>query len=242
MKIQDWFKDKDYDLGVELYAGLPRSNKQLLYFLKQGYTAKNKVTLMYELNKYRSTNVSLKSKEKVIKPIIESKEKVIAKCIHKSIENSNERVKMAMLPTPYLRKRFVEKNNAFYSYCELKYQLNDLPAEEEDKALELITEIMKLNAFIDAIWTEIDYFLEHRKLPPTANDYSSWTYREQIKELQLLYQRRSKRTNTLNRWKEEFKQLNSPSKEAKLKAKIAQKEEELNQIEVNIKTLKELTS
>jgi hypothetical protein len=124
----------------------------------------------------------------------------------------------------------------------LKYELNDLPPEKEKEALDLIIEIMKLNAFIDEVWKEIDYFLEHKKLLPRPNDYTSLNYKQQIKQLQLFYQKRSKRKKTLDNWKVQLNACKDKVKASKLKGKINQKTEELQQIEIDIETLKKLTN
>lgn len=242
MNIEDWFKTKDYNTGVSLYASLPKCSRHILARLQRGNNPKNRATLKYELNKFRNVSVQVITPSTTSKPtqiVTSLKEQQIIS----AIQNSNKKVTMSMLPDPYLRKRFVEKNNAFYKYCELKYQLNELAQEEEKTALNIIIEIMRLNTVIDEIWREIDYFLEHHKLLPSANDYTSLTYKEQSKKLQLLYQRRTKRTSTLNNLKKELKTLDVRSEEfKKLKDKVGRKTQELQQIETDIQTLKKLTN
>jgi hypothetical protein len=246
MNIDEWFKDKDYFTGVALYASLPKSSKNILSRLQRGNNPKNRATLKYELTKYRksSINIIVQSpvqtiiQKEVLPPVTSIKEQQI----QNAVISSNKRVTMSMLPDPYLREKYVQKNNAFYQYCELKYKLNDLPAEKESEALDLILEIMKLNTFIDQVWKEIDYFLEHKKLLPSPNDYTSLSYKEQIKKLQLLYQRRSKRKGTIGKWQVQLDECKDKIKASKLKGKISQKTEELNQIEIDIQTLKKLTN
>lgn len=243
MNIEDWFKTKDYNTGVSLYASLPKSSRHILARLQRGNNPKNRATLKYELNKYRTSSVAITPEPIVKKEVTLTVVNLKQEQIQKAVVSANQKVTMAMLPIPSLRKRFVEKNNAFYQYCELKYQLNELAPEQENEALEIILEIHRLNTFIDTVWREIDYYLEHHKLLPSANDYTSLTYKEQSKKLQLLYQRRTKRTASLNGWKKNLQGLATEDiKFKKLQTKIGRKTQELQQIEIDIQTLKKLTN
>lgn len=268
MNVEDWFKNKDYAIGVQLYASLPKCSRHILARLQRSKTPKNVATLKYELNKYRSSSVVISPGPVIQKKSIPTPAVVNLKQqqIQQAVVSANQKVTMAMLPIPSLRKRFVEKNNAFYQYCELKYQLNDLgylkdekgnilldeegngiykkeTPEDEAKALEIILEIHRLNNLIDEIWREIDYYLEHHKQLPSANDYTSLNYKEQSKKLQLLYQRRTKRTASLNGWKKELQEMDTEDiKFKKLQAKIGRKTQELQQIEIDINILKKLTN
>lgn len=243
MSIEDWFKSKDYNTGVSIYASLPGCSRSVLVRLKRGNTPKNRATLKYELTKQRKTHIKIDvnptaKKTPSPRPIVNHKEDRI----ETAVVESNRKITMAMLPYPSLRKRFVEKNNAFYQYCELKYQLNELAPEDEEVALKIILEIMKLNSFIDSVWREIDYFLKHKKLLPKANDYTEFPYRKQLKQLQLLYQRRTKRKKTIESLKQRIGSNPDQQSDLRLKAKIDKKSEELQQIEIDIETLKKLTN
>ena len=243
MNIEEWFQTKDYDTGVWIYASLPSSSKNIMARLQRGNTPKNRATLKYELTKFRKYPIKINvnppvKKSPTPKPVVNQKEARI----ETAIVESNRKITMAMLPDPSLRKRFVEKNNAFYQYCELKYQLNQLPVEKENEALELILEIMKQNSFIDSVWREIDYYLENKKLLPKASDFTKLDYKQQCKKLQLLYQNRSKRKTTLSKWEKELAKVKDPKKKVSLKAKIDKKSAELQQIEIDIETLKKLTN
>ena len=243
MNIEEWFIKKEYAIGVQLYASLPKSSRHILARLQRSKTPKNVATLKYELNKYRKSVVEITSVPIVKKVVAPAAINLKQQQIQTAVINTNKKVTMSMLPIPSLRKRFVEKNNAFYKYCELKYQLNDLVPEQEEEALELILEIHRLNNLIDEIWREIDYYLEHHKLLPSANDYTSLTFKEQSKKLQLLYQRRTKRNASLNGWKKEFQEIDVKDiKFKKLQTKIGRKTQELQQIEIDINILKKLTN
>jgi hypothetical protein len=243
MNIEEWFIKKEYAIGVQLYASLPKSSRHILARLQRSKTPKNVATLKYELNKYRKSVVEITSVPILKKVVAPAAINLKQQQIQTAVINTNKKVTMSMLPIPSLRKRFVEKNNAFYQYCELKYQLNELAPEQEDEALELILEIHRLNNFIDEVWREIDYYLEHHKLLPSANDFTALNFKEQSKNLQLLYQRRTKRTSSLNGWKKELQEIDVKDiKFKKLQTKISSKTQELQQIEIDINILKKLTN
>lgn len=243
MDIVQWFKEGgDYQKGVSIYAMHPKASKNILSRLQRGETPKNRASLMYELNKLKTSasKVSIPinpvEKNKPTQPLIPQQDP-----IKKSLTQDNGKVTMAMLPHPELRQRFVEKNQAFYKRWELKHQLNQLVSGEEAKALELISEIMKLTKLIDQIWTEIDYYLDHKKpLPSTSKDYSLLSPMEKVRERQLLYSRKSKREKTVNNYLLQLKSTTDTKARTDLEKKISEKQQVISQMDIDIKKLNEL--
>ena len=246
MNVREWRQNgSDYNEGVLLYKSYPKANKNIVFRLEKGNTFRNIATLNYELHKIQNKNVVVKKvKPQVVltqnKPF-EKKTEPNLNTIAKSLKRNNEQVNMAMLPTTHLRTRFVEKNKAFYKRWELKLELNNLSPVEEKRALQLIREIMKLTEFIDSVWLEIDYYLEHKKeLSNSTTDYSNLSDLDKVKERQRLWSRKSKREDTLKKWILELEGIKDKSKRSQLQSKIEKQKEVIAQMQMDIKTLTKL--
>ena len=241
MGVEQWFKEKcDYATGVKLYASLPKSNKNIVRRLMQSETGRNRATLKYELGKLNNRNIQISISQKKASSL-PTKEDTLDSSIQTALIHSNGKITMAMLPNAKLRQRFVEKNQAFYNRWELKRKLNELRDEQEEEALALIVEIMKLTKFIDAVWFEIDYYLEYKKLLPTSTkDFSKLSAMGKLKERQKLWSKKSKREATLKKWKSEICQIKDKRKKNLMEAKIKKQKETLNQISIELNALNNL--
>ena len=235
-----WVKEAgDYASGVKLYASLPQANKNIVRRLNEGENGRNKATLKYELGKIMRKGGELSvSTKKMPTPI---KKEADHYSINPSLVHSNGNVTMAMLPNQGLRARFVEKNGSFYKRWELKRKLNETAEGKEDEALQLIIEIMNLTRFIDSVWFEIDYYLEHKKLLPTSTkDFSKLSAMGKLKERQRLWAKKSKREATLKKWELELAQIDEKHKKQLIEAKTNKQKEVLTQISIDIDCLNEL--
>jgi hypothetical protein len=243
MDIVQWFKDsRDYQTGVRIYAMLPKASKNILTRLQRGENPRNRATLLYELNKLKKSALNVSIPINSVENIQSTQPPIPPPDpIKKSLTQDNGKVTMAMLPDPILRKRFVQKNQAFYKRWELKHQLNGLAPRQEAEALELITEIMRLTKLIDQIWTEIDYYMAHKKLlPSSSKDYTLLSPMAKVRERQLLYSRKSKREKTVNNYLLKLKSTTDTKARANLQRKISEKQKVITQMDIDIKKLNEL--
>ncbi len=239
--IHQWFLNKGtYQEGLELLRKACGANQRMYLRLKnEKPTQRNYAALKYELNKYKDKELAKSVVSQKVKNSPVRNKKTEETFVTSALKKTNIKITLAMLPDAYLQQRFIEKNNAFYKRWFLKKQLNALPNEEEEKALEIIAEIMKLTKLIDTIWAELDYFILNKKRMPSGNDFSGLSNMELIKSRQRLYQSRSKREKTLNKWIESFKDT-PKEKQLALQSKIDNQTEKITQINIDIEKLNTL--
>lgn len=245
--IQEWFDKKgSYTEGIRLLEKVCGKNNRIYLRLKNSKdNQRNKAALKYELTKYlkKSTpipkeNISPATKNPTTHTSIDN-DLITEKRIVTSIKHNNEKVTISMSPDAHLQKRFMEKSQVFYKRSVLKMKLNNLPSEAEETALQISMEIIKLTTLLDTIWSEIDYFLAHKKRMPEGKDYSSLSPVSLVKEKQNIFQRISKRKKTLDKWKKLLP--NTPkNKQLALQSKIEKQIEELTQMEMDLQNVNEL--
>ncbi|KZS41900.1 hypothetical protein AWE51_00190 [Aquimarina aggregata] len=238
--IEQWFLNKGtYAQGLVLLKAACGANQRMYLRLKGAKeNQRNLAALKYELNKYRNTNIEVpiptKKKVQTSKKVSDTKALAIT-----SVKRSNTKITIHMLPDAYLQQRFIEKNNAFYTHWVLKKKLNAVAEDDVEKARVLIAEIMKLRQLIDAIWKELDYYMEHKKLMPKGKDFANLSAMDKVKTRQRLYQSRSKREKTLNKWL--LKLVDTPKeKQLALQSRIDNQKGKIAQINIDITTLNSL--
>lgn len=195
--IINWFNNsKDYHTGVALYAALPSKKHHVLKRLNKGKNNQNMATLVSELRKFKNTPV-IKPKAKVDIPVtpkpttqttinIEAQRKQQGNI---SVQREFNNLRIGDLPAE-LRPNFLKAQQVFYNMIELKFALNDLPAEATDSALKIILQIEALDEERDIIWRELNHWKKHKTLLEVpVTDFSNLT------PLQLDQKRRNLRSS-----------------------------------------------
>ena len=239
MTIQNWFDENgSYEQGVFLYSQLPKTNKNLLSFFQRKKTRRSASKLHYELQKHKSFEIPV-----LVSSLIEPLPPVLVPEIshevlkEKALVVSNKKISPAHLPSE-LRTVFYQKNKDYYALYELHLQLTDLPDAAEDEALSLIIAIMALRKKVDAAWRDLDFFMEHKKLPPKVGlDLESLTPMGLVTTRQKLYAQRSKRKKTLEKWLKEIECLEDLFKKQRKQARIDRQHIAIEKLNLEINAL-----
>jgi len=162
---------------------------------------------------------------------------------HKTKVDHSDRILYSSLPQ-VLRPKYRERNVLFYQKCELKIQLNALPAEAETEALDIQQEIVRIDKILRRIWKELDLWANEKilvELDP-GFDADKLSIKEAYKEKNNLFSRISKRKSTLVKWQKELLKITDKSTRGHKEIMIKKKEsellslqEQLNQIDERIK-------
>jgi hypothetical protein len=170
--ITQWFKEnKDYNVGVALYASLPTKKISVLKRLNRGKNNHNMATLVSELRHYKNAPVPNTPKPKKIietpkKPTTQQTINIEAERRHISTQAVNREfgnIRLGDLP-PELRPKFLRAQAVFYDMIELKFALNDLPKEAEDSALNIILQIEALDEERDILWKQLHHWKNHKTI------------------------------------------------------------------------------
>ncbi|MGL5276421.1 hypothetical protein [Myroides sp.] len=136
-----------------------------------------------------------------------------------------------------LRPILLEANNLFKENCLLKTKLNDLSAEQESEAWYIQRQINCNEKANTLAWSKIDYYLEHKCLPPTKKiSLSKWSIDKLLYKRNLLEASLSKQRKRLTANKEklsilEGKELHKLQRAvAKQEKAVLEKEEQLFKI------------
>lgn len=242
MDIKKWFENNgSFEVGVQLYTLLPNASNNLIRSFKTENFS-NFLTLKYELKRALNLgiNVSIEKKKKVIEevPLPEPEAAPLKYLIEESQKQTFTKETMAMYPVE-LHSTYRERISNFYMACELKFQLNRIPAADEKKALELILKLESLWQKIDKAWEILGYWKENNRLMPTeqSKDYSKLSIPELYKEKALLEARISKRKKTISG----FESYLESNPDDKVKLNLYKKKlEELEQLNVDFETIKKL--
>lgn len=247
--IQAWIeKGCDFDAGVEIYKSLPHTKTRVLRSLAKGKTKYNRSLLIKELRQYNNAPAPQPTKVKSTTPrpvqpvtdAIITKEKQEDQYKETSLKREYGQIKYADLPDP-LRFRYRELGKIFYQMCDLKFILNDLPAKEEKRALDIVLQIDELDSQRQMIWNEIDHWNTHKLLLPSeANKYdglNSDELRTEKAKLASNITRIQKRVD--DRYKKLFETKNK-SEATKIENSIQRSEAKIHQYKLNILKINEL--
>jgi hypothetical protein len=165
--IQKWLDTGcKYPEGVALYATMPGCMPVLLKRLQEGHTPVKHEKLKYELRKILKQNPA---PVPAPTPVPAAAAKPIPMPVPVTAEprapDAKQKLLFHQLP-PELRPVLQEANALFAEKCLLKTMLNDLAPEMESEALELCIRIYSLTQKNARCWQKIDYWKEHRALPP----------------------------------------------------------------------------
>ncbi|MBN8565239.1 MAG: hypothetical protein J0M25_00705 [Flavobacteriales bacterium] len=246
MKIKSWFdRSGSFAEGVELYAQLPQPSIHLLKLFKVENTS-NFIRLKYELK--LAINKGLDKIEIPKNPEIpensqpktntEEDSAFLNQLIESSSKAEFSKETMAMYP-PELHKVYRKRISNFYEACELKFKLNALPEEANDQALKIILQLESLWDKIDKAWEILHHWRDHHRIMPTdvSEDYSKFTPMQLANEKGLLETRISKRKKTLEGIS---KKMDADPVNRVLANSYHKKKEELEQLQVNLETIKKI--
>lgn len=194
-------KDSDYFEGLRLYESLPTHNKNLVRNLKRTESAFNRQKLIYELKKV--VNVPIQKKELPIyttSPVVEIT--ISPSPVLTSVQDHEKKIAPLFHQLPaQVRPILLEANNLFKENCLFKTELNELHADQEAEALAIQIQIDRNEKANTLAWSKIDYYLEHKRLPPTSKvSLSKWSidklmYKRNLIEASLSKQRKRLTTN-----------------------------------------------
>lgn len=246
--IEDWLKstNKDYHVGVALYATLPTKKTRTLKLLNRNKSRRNLSLLLSELRKYSNKPIKTQSKtitSTQLKPITqevintEAKQKQL---INTSVKQKFGGILIGELPAE-LRPRYSRAYNLFIQLIELKFSLNELPASAEASALKIMIQIEQIDDERDLIWKELHHWKRHKTLLPTkTDDFSNLT------ALQLELKKRNATSSITKIGKRvdllynQLDQEKNPTQQRKIEDKINRSEKRIHQHQINISKIKEL--
>lgn len=250
MTITDWFKEMDYNTGVDLYVNHPSSKSRNIASLKKGKSNRNFSLLVSELRRLNNTTSRVKisqTKKQVVTSInkkgsvIEKgqKESEIQLLKQKSSDRYFKPIRYGELPSD-LKLRFRELKDIFYDLCDLKLALNDVPDENEEEALEIQIKIEELDVERAVIWKELEHWQTYKtKLPskPT-NDFSGLSSLELDRKRRNLLSSISKKQKRIERWKSGLEKQ-STSDQKKTNQQINRTAQAIHQHEIDIQKIQE---
>lgn len=241
--ITQWFKgEQEYYTGVALYASLPEKKLSVVRRLNRGKNNHNMATLVSELRKLKNIP---KITQKPEKPIFYKKitQEVIniktqrQQQANESLKREFGGIKLGDLPAE-LRPEFLKAQSVFYQMIELKFALNDLPAEAEEDALKIQLQIEALDDTRDAIWAALHHWKTHKTLLDTPkNNFEDLDKFQLDKKRRNLRSQRRKQLQRIEKWYEALVIEKTASKVKLLENKINKGEKAVFAHELNIKKI-----
>lgn len=243
--IEQWKANgTPYNEGVLLYASLPAHNKVLLKNFQKKQSPQLLEKLKYELLKIDNSAKTAKSDingnnvqkcTKTAKSDINGnfRQNVSKNEVVQYIEQqqTNYTTKQALyfheLPAE-LRPILLEANTLFKEMCLLKVQLNELPAEAENKALQLQTEISQKQKKNALCWEKLDYWKTHKVAPKEAKGkFETLSPANLVKQEQYLFASISKMKKRLELNRELLKTASGVVEVNKIQRTISKQESTL---------------
>lgn len=217
MTVQEWInKGKDYHLGVQLYSAMPYANRMLIANFLRKESDYNHQKLFYELSKNMDIDIPItgyaSDQSLEVEELQEQVETLTSEVELLTDENDDLQARIKALEPPFkksqiaefppeLHPTFINRINAFYQWCTLKAQLNALPDEAEEEALQLLIQIDDAQSIVKRCWKVLDYYTETKEilLDELPADVTQLSIPELWQRKQLLHQNISKRKKTIER-------------------------------------------
>lgn len=245
--IEQWkAKGTPYNEGVLLYASFPSHNKVLLKNFQKKQSPQLLEKLKYELSKiYNSEKTVVSVKKEIAKKtnIVQnvSKNEVVQYIEQQQIQYTTKQALYFHELPEELRPTLLEANTLFKEMCLLKVQLNELPAEAENKALQLQTDISQKQKKNALCWEKLDYWKTHKVAPKEAKEkFETLTPANLVKKEQYLFASISKMKKRLLDNKELLKTAVGVNEVKKLQRTIAKQESALIAKNEELITIKRL--
>ncbi|MDN3595314.1 hypothetical protein [Zunongwangia endophytica] len=244
MEISEWLnsKSKDYNIGIDLYAGSNIVKSRTLANLKRGQNPRNMAVLIKELRQLSKTRSYSKPQPK---PAIE---KVVAKTpkpVQVEMERKNQieqsasayfqKIKYNELPA-VLKVRYRQLKDLFYDMSDLKFVLNDLPTKEVNKALKIILKIEALDEQREMIWRELDHWQDHKTLLPTKTetDFSELSQKDLFLKKANLVNYINKKSKRIENWEEALEKESSKEERLKIGQQINRTQKAVHQHKLDL--------
>lgn len=237
--IQNWFNNNcDYAKGLDIYAGIPTHNKNILKNLKRRKSKVNLVKLKYELQRHLPNTINLAPKPVNYTAVLNTVETATQATLAKY--NKQQAVYFHQLP-PELQPVLLQANTLFKELCLLKVQLNALPANATRKANNIQLNIHLKRIKNQQCWDKIDYYKTHKLLPPAPPDkYKNLTPTQLHRQDLYLTTSIFKLKKRISINKEKLKQANTQHERTRLKRAIAKAQGNVllkNDLQIKIKDL-----
>lgn len=218
------------------YMQLPGHSKNLVRILSRKESAKNKAKLEYELEKLevRSTKSEVAPATVIRespKPL--SPEQQLEDTREEAAEQFHGSVRLQDLH-PSLHERFILQKQTFYKIWKLHYQLEEIRSDGE--RLKSMIEIMQGWELINAIWKELDYYLQHGQLlpSPTDNELDNLNDAQLAQRKRTVHSNISKYQKKVNQLKEQLDAEQDPDTKKKLEKRLIQATGTLGRNEVRL--------
>jgi len=224
--IQKWLDTGcKYPEGVALYAAIPGCMPALLKRLQEGQNPVNHEKLKYELRKIlKQKIVPAQVVPVAIATAVKSVAVVPQAPAEPPAQDAKQKLLFHHLPAE-LRPVLQEANALFAEKCLLKTLLNDLAPEMESEALELCIRIYALTQKNARCWQKIDYWQEHRKVPPLeVPKHSTLGGAQLAKKQQNLFSSISRLKKRLEQNRLQYEAEERPAQRARLQRGLAKKE------------------
>ena len=237
--IEQWKANgTPYNEGVLLYASLPAHNKVLLKNFQKKQSPQLLEKLKYELSKIdnsekteqNGTFVQKRTKTEqngTIEPK-RNKTELVQYIEQQQIQYTTKQALYFHELPAELRPILLEANTLFKEMCLLKVQLNELPAEAENKALQLQTEIAQKQKQNALCWEKLDYWKTHKVAPKEAKGkFETLSPANLVKQEQYLFASISKMKKRLELNRELLKTASGVIEVNKIQRTIAKQESTL---------------
>lgn len=244
--IEQWKENgSPYKEGILLYASFPAHNKMLLKNFQKKQSPQLLEKLKYELSKIDNSEKkpSLKKETRLSPGVVQNGSKIE---VVQYIEQQQTKyvTKQALyfheLPVE-LRPVLFEANTLFKTMCLLKVQLNEVPAQEELKALLIQISISTLQKKNALCWEKIDYWKKYKVLPfIPKGKFESLSPCNLVKQEQYLFASISKMKKRLELNRELLKSAAGAIEVNKIQRTIARQESSLIAKNDDLLKIKEL--
>ena len=254
MKVEDWFKDMNYSVGVELYQNSPNVKNRTLSQLKRGKSNRTMSLLISELRKLKKVNIphqqnqttKVTQPKKVNLPVNDEsiqQELLRQQAKEESSKSYFQKIKYGELPAE-LKLRYRLLKDLFYDMCDLHFALLDVPEESkhDNEALEIMFKIEALDERREMIWKELEHWQSHKTILPTTteNDFSKMSPQKLLLKKASLKSSIHKMNKRLENWKEEAKKIEDKTDLKKKNQQINRTEKKLHQNEINLQKIEDL--
>lgn len=249
MEITEWLKDKhkDYETGVKLYAESSAVKTRTLATLQRGKNPRNLAVLIKELRQlskkkgYQPPKGEQKtipaSKSKKPQSVLQPEKEEL---IQKSSQSYFQKVKYGDLPAE-LRPRFKRIREVWFEMCDLKFDLNAIPADKENQALEIILQIEALDEEKEMIWREIDHWKLHKTILPTKTeeDFTGLTGQQLYLKKANLVNYINKKQKRIEAWENAIKKEDKQER-LKVEQQINRTKKAVHRHQLDLKKIEEL--
>lgn len=257
--IEQWkASGAPYDEGVQLYASLQGHNKVLLKNFQRKYSAQLHDKLKYELSKLDKSAKTVKNVQKQLK---KEQNGTFEPKRNKTEQNETKRYKTEVVQYIEQQTEATEKKNAIFFHdlpqelrgvylnatqlfremCLLKVQLNELPEEAENTALDIQIQINNKRKENAQLWAKIDYWQTHRTLPKQAKgQFEDLSAANLVKQEQYKFAAISKLKKRLEENRKNLEKASSIAEINRLQRAIAKQESNIIKKNDELLTIKRL--